>query len=181
MLLGLSQYCKGKRGVTLIELIMSVLLLSIIFLAVSALYVSSQKFYYKAANESIIAEGLSYAIDHISKTVMRGMGTGAISAPVWVAGGVLYVKINNNASLDSSNYADTDVYEYELVSGSLRYVDAATSTVLEDLCQKITVTNATFSTDSGNSNVLTISLEGSYGNETLELHSSSHPRFTTFN
>ena len=166
---------------TLIELIMSVLLLSIIFLAVSALYVSSQKFYYKAANESIIAEELSYAIEHISKTVMRGMGTGAISAPVWVADGVLYVKINNNASLDSSNYADTDVYEYELVSGSLRYVDAATSTVLEDLCQKITVTNATFSTDSGNSNVLTISLEGSYGNETLELHSSSHPRFTTFN
>ncbi|MBU4457755.1 MAG: prepilin-type N-terminal cleavage/methylation domain-containing protein, partial [Candidatus Omnitrophica bacterium] len=69
MLLGLSQYYKGKRGVTLIELIMSVLLLSIIFLAVSALYVSSQKFYYKAANESIIAEELSYAIEHISKTV----------------------------------------------------------------------------------------------------------------
>ncbi|MBU4457966.1 MAG: hypothetical protein KJ902_04400, partial [Candidatus Omnitrophica bacterium] len=157
----------------------SVLLLSIIFLAVSALYVSSQKFYYKAANESIIAEELSYAIEHISKTVMRGMGTGA-SVDV-SAGGVLSIDINNNASLDSSNYADIDVYEYELVSGSLRYVDAGTSTVLEDLCQKITVTNATFSTDSGNSNVLTISLEGSYGNETLELHFSAHPRLTTFN
>ena len=192
MLHGLSQYYKDKksvtrtkstetiasgdleRGVTLMELMMSVILLSVIFLAVSALYVSSQKFYYKATNEAIIAEELSYAIEHINKTVMKGMGTGA---SVSVSSGVLSVEINNNVLLDSSNYADTDTYEYELVSGSLQYVDGVTSAV-EDLCPKITVTNATFSVGS---NELTVSLEGSYVNETVTLYSSSHPRLTTFN
>ncbi len=188
MLHGLSQYYKDKkgvprtkspetiasgnlvRGVTLMELMMSVILLSVIFLAVSALYVSSQKFYYKATNEAIIAEELSYAIEHINKTVMKGMGTGA---SVSVSSGVLSVEINNNAL----NYADTDTYEYELVSGSLQYVDGVTSAV-EDLCPKITVTNAIFSVGS---NELTVSLEGSYVNEIVTLYSSSHPRLTTFN
>ena len=194
MLHGLSQYYKDKkgvprtkspetiasgnleRGVTLMELMMSVILLSVIFLAVSALYVSSQKFYYKATNEAIIAEELSYAIEHINKTVMKGMGTGA---SVSVSSGVLSVEINNNDPLDSDNYADTDTYEYELVSGSLQYVDGVTSAV-EDLCPKITVEKAIFSVPLG-SNVLTVSLEGSYVNENVTLYSSSHPRLTIFN
>ncbi len=168
----------NKRGMTLVEMLLATLLISVVFLAVSALYVASQRFYLAANDKVIILYELQYAAQHMYKNVMMGMGdetsppgSRAIKVP---DAETLNVKINNNDPLDSSNYGTTVTYSYSKSGDELLFDDGSGS---EPLIPKVTVTDVAFSLDG---NLLTISLTGSYKEQTLTFYSACYPRLASF-
>lgn len=163
---------------TLVEMLLATLLISVVFLAVSALYVASQRFYLAANDKVIILYELQYAAQHMYKNVMMGMGdetsppgSRAIKVP---DAETLNVKINNNDPLDSSNYGTTVTYSYSKSGDELLFDDGSGS---EPLIPKVTVTDVAFSLDG---NLLTISLTGSYKEQTLTFYSACYPRLASF-
>ena len=101
----MSRLFKDKSGLTMVEMIIATLLLSVVFLAVSSLYVASQKFYITATERVTTGYEVQYAIQHIYKYVMRSMGDKA-TAPFQITGDTqLDISINDSDPLTSANYA----------------------------------------------------------------------------
>jgi prepilin-type N-terminal cleavage/methylation domain-containing protein len=65
---------RTRTGLTLVEMMIAVLLLSVVFLGVSNLCVASQRFYITSSHKVMIGYEVQYAIQHIYKHVMMGMG-----------------------------------------------------------------------------------------------------------
>ena len=63
-----------KKGLTLLEVLIAVVLMSIVFMAVSSLYIGGRKFHIDSNDKVIISYELQYAAQHIYKYVMKGMG-----------------------------------------------------------------------------------------------------------
>jgi len=171
----------NKRGMTLVEMLLATLLISVVFLAVSALYIASQRFCLTANDKVIILYELQYAADHIYKNVMMGIGdetstpgSRAIKVP---DDETLNVEINNYDPLDSTNYGTTVTYSYSKSGDELFFNDGSGSDSLS-LIPKVTVAGVAFSLDG---NLLTISLIGSYKEQTLTFYSACYPRLASFN
>jgi prepilin-type N-terminal cleavage/methylation domain-containing protein len=175
MFLGPRGVSKNKSGLTLVEVLVSVFLLSIISLAVSALYVASQKFYFTANDKVIISYELQYAIDHIYKYVMQGIGDkNSPAIPDPDGGDTLTININTNDPLNSANYSATTPCRYYKSDNELMFDNGSTT---ESLVPKVSVTAVSFSL---NGNLLTIYLTGSYKDQTLTFYSACYPRLASF-
>ena len=174
----------NKKGMTLTEVLMAGLLLSVIFLAVSSLYVASQKMFIQRDNKVIISYELQYASQHIYKNVMRAIGHAGRGGrqerreflPIRILGGGqrLGIRINNNNPITRDNYIDVDTCTYSKTGNELIFNHGNSS---ESLAEKIDITDVNFSLDE---NLLNISLTGSYNNETLTLHTACYPRLASF-
>lgn len=178
MSIGRKRVSKNSRGLTLIEVLITTLLMMVVFMGVSALYVSSQKLFFGSNDKIIIAYEFQYAVEHIYKNVMRAVGdetAAPASRPLETPDpSTLYVTINNNNPITRSNYGNTVTYTYSKSGGGLLFNNGAGS---ESLVPKITVTDLNF-TLSGN--VLTVVLTGSYKNQTLTFYSACYPRLASF-
>ena len=65
---------KNRKGLTLLEVLIAALLMTIIFAGVSSIYLTSRIIYIASSNKVIIGYELQYASQHIYKYVMRGIG-----------------------------------------------------------------------------------------------------------
>lgn len=161
------------------EALVSMLLMVVVFLGVSALYVASQRFFFSANDRIIIAYELQYAAEHIYKNVIKAVGDETAapgSRPLELPSATtLYVTINNNNPITRSNYGNTVTYTYSKSGGDLLFNTESSS---ESLVPKITLTDLEFALDG---NILTVSLTGSYKDKTFTFHSACCPRLTSFN
>lgn len=169
---------KNKKGLTLIEILIAVLLMSIIFLGVSSLYLASRKLYVASSEKSIIGYEIQYAIQHIYKNTMAAIGdetsapgTSAIDVPNAER---VDLRINSNDPVTSSNYSTVTTYSYYKSGNTLVFDNG----VAESLIPKVTVTAVNFTKTT---NALTGYITASYGSQSLTFYFSCYPRLGTFN
>lgn len=179
MRIGMNQLSNDKTGFTLVEVLMAVFLLSIVFLAVSSLYVASQKFYMASNQKVIIGYEVQYAIQHIYKNTMLAIGdetsapgTSGIQLP---SAERLDIRRNTNDPVTSSNYNTVTTYSYYKSGDTLIFDNGVTQ---ESLIPKVTVSAINF-TKSGNT--LTGFITAAYGAESVTFYFSCYPRLASFN
>jgi len=177
----MSRLFKKQTGVTMIEVMIAVLLMSVVFLGVSSLYVASQKFYIASSNKAIIGSEVQYAIQHIYKNVMQAIGdetsppgTSAIYVDVSNAERVDF-RINNNDPITRSNYSTVTTYSYYKSENTFVFDDGVTT---ESLIPKVTVTAVNFTKST---NALTGYITASYNDQSLTFYFACHPRLASFN
>jgi Tfp pilus assembly protein PilV len=180
VLRGLTRVSDNKAGLTLVEVLVSILLMVVVFLGVSALYVASQTFYFNANDKITISSELQYAAEHIYKNVMRAVGDEAAapgSRPLEVPNpSTLYITINNNTPITKSNYNSTVTYTYSKSDDNLLFDDGSAPPP-ESIAPKVTITDVSFELSG---NILTIALTGSYRAQTLTFYSACYPQLSSF-
>ena len=175
---------RNKRGLTLVEILVSVVLLSVIFLGIFALYNASRVFYFAADEKVIILYELQYVVDHIYKNVMTGIGDINNPAIVISAGNLEFTvrhidTIDPDDSPTYAEYADDIELAYKIEDGELKFDSDGDGVFEESLAPKITVTGGSFSLDG---NLLTVSLTGYYNDadSPLSFYSACYPRLASF-
>lgn len=133
---------KNKSGLTLVEVLVSMLLMLVMFLAVGAIFVASHRFYLSENDKVKIGYELKYAIEHIYKNAMQGIGDKDNPAIVVTPGmnelQVVIRHIDNDDPAAPPTYSDfTDDKEvvYTITNdGKLSYTktDLFSDTVLEE-------------------------------------------------
>lgn len=175
----MTRISKNNAGLTLIEVLVSMFLMVVVFLGVSALYVASQTFYFNTNDKIMISYELQYAAEHIYKNVMRAVGDeteAPDSRPLATPNpSTLHITINNNTPITKSNYNNTVPYTYSKSDDNLLFSAGAGS---ESIVPKIKITDVNF--DYSNRNILTIALTGSYRNQALTFYSACYPRLSSF-
>jgi hypothetical protein len=170
----------------MIEIMIAVLLLSVIFLAVSGLYVASQKFYLASSQRVIISYEVQYAIQHIYKNTMAAIGdetsspsTSGIQLPNTTDPSTerLDIRINVNDPVTSSNYSTVTTRSYYKSGNTLIFDNGVTQ---ESLIPKVTVTAVNFTKTT---NALTGYITAYYTDSTkpLTFYFSCYPRLASFN
>ena len=100
----------NKTGLTLIEMMVSMILMLVVFLAVSTLFIGAQRFYLSEHDKVIIGYELRYAMEHIYKNAMQGIGDKAEPAIVITPGmnerQVVIRQIDHSDPQDSPTYSD---------------------------------------------------------------------------
>ncbi|MFA5388243.1 MAG: prepilin-type N-terminal cleavage/methylation domain-containing protein [Candidatus Omnitrophota bacterium] len=175
----MKQLSKDKAGFSLLEVIMAVFLLSIIFLAVSSLYVSSQRFYLASSQKIIIGYEVQYAIQHIYKNTMQAMGD-EVAPPDTSAIDVVSterfdIRIANNDPVSMNNYDDVKLYSYYRSGNELIFDNGSSQ---ESLIPKVIVSAVNFAK---NGNILTGSITAAYGSQSATFYFSCYPRLASFN
>ncbi|OIO32831.1 MAG: hypothetical protein AUJ70_04690 [Candidatus Omnitrophica bacterium CG1_02_40_15] len=175
----MSQLFKKQTGLTMIEVMIAVLLMSVIFLGVSSIYVASWKFYIASSNKAIIGSEVQYAIQHIYKNVMQAIGdetspltTSAIDVP---SAERVDFRINNNDPITRSNYSTVTTYSYYKSGNTFVFYNGVTE---DSLIPKVTVTAVNFTKST---NALTGYITASYNDQSLTFYFSCYPRLASFN
>lgn len=177
--IGMSRLSKNNTGFSLLEVMMAVFLLSLVFLAVSSLYIASQKFYLTSSQKVIISYEVQYAIQHIYKNTMKAIGD-EIAPPVTSGINVVTpervdIRISNNDPVTMSNYNNVTTYSYYKSGDSLIYDNGSSQ---ESLIPKVTVSDVNFSK---NGNTLTGYITASYGTQSATFYFSCYSRLASFN
>ena len=175
----MNQLFRNQTGLTMIEIMIAVLLMSVIFLGVSNLYVASQRFYITSSGKVIISNEVQYAIQHIYKNVMQAIGdetsppgTSAIDVPNAER---VDFRINNNDPITRSNYSTVTTYSYYKSGNTFVFDDGVTT---ESLIPKVTVTAVNFTKSI---NALTGYITASYNDQSLTFYFACYPRLASFN
>lgn len=176
--IGMSRLLKNKKGLTLIEVMIAVLLMSVIFLGVSSLYIASQKFYITSSDKVIIANEAQYAIQHIYKYVMRGMGDKSTPSFQVTGATQLDININNNDPLTMANYASVENYRYRYDAAAKKLYFKVGAGSEEDLIPKVSVTGVNFTKST---EALTGYITADYNNQSLTFYFACYPRLASFN
>ncbi len=174
---GLSRLFRNKTGLTMVEIMIAVLLMGVVFLGISSLYVASQRFYLTSSDKATINNETQYAIQHIYKYVMRGIGD-KNTPPFQITGATqLDISINDNDPLTSANYGNIVNYRYRYDSNAKKLYFKIGSGSEEDLMPKVDVTavNFTKTTDA-----LTGYITASHNNQTLTFYFACYPRLASF-
>lgn len=177
--IGMSQASNDKRGLTLIEVLMAVFLLSIVFLAVTSLYVTSHKLYMASSQKVIIGYELQYAIQHIYKNTMRAIGDETAppgtSAVYVVNSERVDLRIPNTDPVSMSNYSNVSTYSYYKSGDTLMFDNGSGQ---ESLVPKVAVSAVNFA-KSGSA--LTGYITASYGTQSATFYFTCYPRQASFN
>lgn len=178
MCTGMNLLFKNRKGLTLIEILISVLLMSIIFLGVSSLYLASRKLYVASSEKSIIGYEIQYAIQHIYKYAMSGIGDK--NTPAFQITGATQLDVNlHDDPLTMANYSTVRNYRYRYDSNAKALMFREVGiTSEESLIPKVTVTAVNFTKTT---NILTGYITASYGSQNLTFYFSCYPRMGTFN
>lgn len=191
----------------MMEIIIATLLLSVIFLAVSSLYVASQRLYITSNDSAMISYELQYAMDHIQKNVMQAIGDKRDdnNAPIRISpdGLVLTIRHIDNTNPDASptysDYTDDKEITYTISNGILAYkkVQLPVNDITEhddNMIPKVKILTDDDSTDGRKfsefymeGNVLKVKLtaefivsrEGSM-KKSFTLYSAGYPRLASF-
>ncbi|MBU1887968.1 MAG: prepilin-type N-terminal cleavage/methylation domain-containing protein [Candidatus Omnitrophica bacterium] len=182
MFRGLRGASKNKAGLTLVEIMVSVLLMVVVFLGVSALYVASQQLFFSADSKVLISYEFQYAVEHIYKNVIRAVGDETAapgSRPLEVPNATtLYVTINEDhpEPITPANYENKRIYTYFISGEDLKF-DNGSGSGPESIIPKISVTDVSFALSG---NILTIELTGSYRDQSLTFYSACYPQLASF-
>ena len=184
---------KNRKGVTLLELLIAVVLMSVMFMAVSSLYLASRRLFVASSDKVIIGYELQYAAQHIYKYAMRGMGDkGAPAFVISAANTQLDINVHNNDLASPPSLQPLTAATYGNVTNCRYYYNSATKSLMfdkgtpmnpsddESLIPKVTVTAVNFTQVSG-SNILTGSITASYGDQSMTFFLSCYPRLASFN
>ena len=187
---GMSRLFKNnKTGVTMVEILIATFLLSVIFLAVSSLYLSSQKIYTAATEKIIIGYEVQYAIEHIYKNAMRAVGdetsspgTSAIDVPSaeridlrmhTIAAGS--PTLADEPLTRGIYYSNITTFSYYKSGNTIMFSDGTNS---ESIIPKVIITAVNFAKTG---NVLKGSITAACGTESLTFYFSCYPRLASFN
>lgn len=153
--------------------------MSVIFLGVSNLYLASRKFYIASSNKTIIGSEVQYAIQHIYKYVMMGMGD-KNTPPFQITGATqLDMNINDSDPLTSANYSSgVENYRYRYDAGAKKIYFSVGFGSEEDLIPKVSVTGVNFTKST---NALTGYITASYNDQSLTFYFACYPRLASFN
>lgn len=176
----------NTAGFTMVELMLSLVLLSVIFLSVTSLYMASQDFYFNTDERAMVGYELQYALKHINNNVMKAVGdehnstSSAFNIPNIYT---LNIYISNNTPFNSTTYHDVTTYTY--CRGNYTGPSAAGTMLMfttdsvnyEPLNTKITILDVNFTRTQ---NLLEISLTGRYRTKNYTVHSSCYPRMSSF-
>jgi len=170
---------RAKAGLTLVEMMIAMLLLSIVFLAASSLCVASQRFYLTSSNRVIISNEAQFVIQHIYKYAMKGIGDKNTPAFQITGGTQLDINISGNNPLTMDNYSTNITnYRYRYDAGAKKIYFKVGSGGEEDLTQKVNVTGVNFSK---NGEALTGYITAGYNDQSLTFYFSCYPRLSSFN
>lgn len=170
----------NKTGLTIAEVMIATVLLSVIFLAVSSLYLASQKFYLTSSNKVIISNEVQYAIQHIYKYTMMAMGD-KNTAPFQATETQLDININGSDPLTSVNYSSgVENYRYRYDAATKKIFFQVGSGGEEDLIPKLSVTGVNF-TKTGNTLTGYISAYYTDSTQILTFYFGCYPRLASFN
>ncbi|MFC1623875.1 hypothetical protein ACFL28_00940 [Candidatus Omnitrophota bacterium] len=189
----------NNKGVTLTEVIMAALLLTVVFLAVSALFVTSQTFHFTSNDKVAIGYELQYAIGHIYKNVMSGIGDKGNPA-IAITDDLEFVvrhieETDPENSPTYSDYTDDEEITYTITGdGKLSYVNSVTLEEDTDMIPRVTllttndpVSGERFSKFELDGGVLRIKLtaeslliRGDNEKERLTIYSACYPRLASF-
>lgn len=148
---------KKKNGVTLVEILVSMLLMIVVFMAVSALYIASHRFYLSESDKVMIGYELKYAMEHIYKNAMQGIGD-KNNPPIIITPGlderqVVIAQIEDNDPATPPSYSDfTDDKQvvYAITNdGKLSYVkrDLSSGAIEEQDLDMIPAVTLVYSND----------------------------------
>lgn len=178
----MKQLFKNNTGLTMLEVMMVVLLMSVVLLGVSSLYVASQKFYIGSSDKVIVGSEVQYAIQHINKYMMRGIGD-KNTRPFQITGETqLDISISANDPLTIANY-ETNVtnYRYRYDAGTKKLWFKAGSGAEENLIPKVTVTDVKFETVNDNLLKGQITAYCNDSSKSLTFYFACYPRLASFN
>lgn len=170
---------KNRAGLTLIEVLMAGFLLSVVFLAVTSLYVASHKLYMASSQKVMIGYELQYAIQHIYKNTMQAIGDEiappGTSAMNIVSSERIDIRMPNNDPVSMDNYSDVSTYSYYKSGDTLMFDNGSSQ---ESLVPKVAVSALNFA-KSGNA--LTGYITASYGTQSATFYFTCYPRQSSFN
>lgn len=160
---------------------MATLLMSMVFLAVSSIYVASQRFYLTSSNKVIISNEVQYAIQHIYKYTMMAMGDKNTASFQITGATQLDISINDSNPLTSANYSSgVENYRYRYDAVTKKIFFQVGSGGEEDLIPKVNVTEVNFTKTE---NTLTGYIKAYYTDPTqiLTFYFGCYPRLASFN
>lgn len=130
---------------TLLETLIAVVLMSVIFMGVSSLYLASTKLYISANDRVITSSELQYAVQHMYKYIMRGIGD-KNTPPFQITGETqVDISISNNNPLTMANYGTNITnYRYRYDAETKKIWFKTGSSAEEDLIPKVVVTDVKF-------------------------------------
>jgi len=180
VLSGKRQAFNNIKGITLVEALISMLLLTIIFLAFSALQVASYRFFLTAKDKVIVGYEVQYAIQHIYEHILVGTGDNDTS-PIQIVSGTEFT-LNYIDKFDVAGSPKTCRYRIN-VDGELEFDSNDDGTFDESLGSKVTFlpADSVFSMDG---NLFRITLAAEYPipragtRQRLTLYSACYPRLT---
>ena len=186
---GLRKLTKNNRkGLTLLELLIAVVLMSVIFMGVSSLYLASRKLYVASSDKVIIGYELQYAAQHIYKYAMRGIGDkGAPAFTISAANTQLDITVHDNDLASPPSLQPLTAANYGNVTNCSYYYDSGTKSLMfrkgvagtpESLIPKVSVTAVYFD---NSVNVLTGYITASYGDQSTTFYLYCYPRLASFN
>jgi len=178
---GLRQHFRYNRGFTLVEVLVSVLLLVVIFLAISALQVGAHRLFLTAKDKVVVGYELQYALEHIYEHVF--VGEGDLSAPAIVIVDSSEFTLNyidkSDGSSKTCRYTITDEGVFEFDKGDNGSVD-------ESLGSAVTFIKAG-SEFSMSGNLFRVKLTADFplaradeDPQSLTLYGASYPRCASF-
>ena len=187
----------------MVEIMIATLLLSVIFLAVSSLYVASQRVYIISNDNAMIGYELQYAMDHIQKNAMQAIGDkNNASIGISSDGLVLTIRHIDKADPDDSptysDYTDDKEITYTINNGILAYNKARGSVIIEqdgNMIPRVKILTEVDSTDGRKfsefymaGNTLKVKLTAEFivsrkgsMKKSFTLYSTGYPRLASFN
>ncbi|MCF7874156.1 MAG: prepilin-type N-terminal cleavage/methylation domain-containing protein [Candidatus Omnitrophica bacterium] len=118
-----------KKGMTLIELLVALLLISIVILAVFGIYNASSSFFNSSGTKSKVLNDLIYVLDHIDKNVY--LSTGWVNNPAIVVttptADSYRIDINQDINQTPINFSDDQGvrYEFNPTANTIRFADGS--------------------------------------------------------
>jgi type II secretory pathway component PulJ len=195
----MSPVFKKNNGVTLMEVLLSVLLLSVVLLPIFSLFNASVIFQENVKDKVMIGYELQYVFQHVSKNVMTGIGDKNNPAVVVEPGNLAFSvrHIDKESAEDSptyGNYADDTEVSYKINADGTLVLDYNGDGVYEEsLIPKVkvlltdAVTGEQLSGFYLSGNVLTVKLTAESftdrpigEKERVTLFSSCYPRLASF-
>ena len=180
---GLSQNFRHSRGFTLVEVMVSVLLLVVIFMAIAALQVGGHRLFLTAKDKVVVGYEIQYALEHIYEHVFTGEGN--ISAPA------IDIVSSTEFTLDYIDKNDVagspKTCRYRITgAGVLEFDEEDDGIFDESLGSKVTFIPAE-STFSASGNLLRVKLTAEFplaradeAKQRLTLYGASYPRCASF-
>ena len=183
MSIGMSQNFRHRAGFTMVEVLVSAMLLVVIFMAIAALQVGGHRLFLTAKDKVVVGYEVQYALEHIYEHVFAGEGDSSAPAIDIVSSTEFtldYIDKNDVASSPKTcRYRITE-------AGILEFDKEDDGTFDESLGSKVTFIQSE-STFSMSGNLLRIKLTAEFplarADETkqrLTLYGASYPRCASF-
>lgn len=124
-----------RKAVTLIELIVAAVLISVVVLAAFTLDSVSRNYYVSSQTKAAVTNNLMYVVDHLQKKALRHNGNPGVTEAVFNnTGDTLLFSVDNSSTPSPSDFSDdvTVRYAFDQVTGQLVYCGRWNTT--DDVC-----------------------------------------------